>query len=79
MLLEGERQLGIYSEAKSQTVPAFTRSMVFTYSENTAQYSLFPPKVRRMKKAPDILSSSPTNFIPRKSKTRGRGKMGTKI
>jgi hypothetical protein len=49
---------------------AFTRSIVFTYSENTAQYSLLPPKVRRMKKAPDILSSSPTTFIPRKSAAR---------
>lgn len=41
--------------------------MVLTYSEKTAQYSLSPPNDLRMKKAPDIRSISPTNFIPMKS------------
>lgn len=45
----------------------FTLSIVLTYSENTDQYSLSPPKDLRMKKAPDIRSISPTNFIPIKS------------
>lgn len=43
--------------------------MVFTYSENTAQYSLSPPNERRIKNAPDIRSISPTNFIPMKSRS----------
>lgn len=46
---------------------SFTLSIVLTYSENTDQYSLSPPKDLRMKKAPDIRSISPTNFIPIKS------------
>ena len=41
--------------------------MVLTYSEKMAQYSLSEPKDRRMKKAPDIRSISPTTFIPMKS------------
>lgn len=45
----------------------FTLSIVLTYSENTDQYSLSPPKDLRMKNAPDIRSISPTNFIPIKS------------
>lgn len=44
-----------------------TLSMVLTYSEKTDQYSLSPPNDLRMKKAPDIRSISPTNFIPMKS------------
>lgn len=59
----GERRARLRDDGRRR----FTLSIVLTYSENTDQYSLSPPKDLRMKKAPDIRSISPTNFIPRKS------------
>ena len=50
-----------------------TLTIVLTYSDSTAQYSLSEPMARRMKKAPERRSISPTSFIPARASWRRGG------